>query len=183
MTYALHQPREADTNALMAPHVFRRLAAFLYEGVLLFGVLMIAGFVYSALTQMRHGLQGQTGLQLFLFLVLGIYFGWFWSHGGQTVAMKAWHIRLVDLNGQVVGQRRALVRYLLAWMWFVPGLLTCHLLDIKSGGGYFTVLTAGVLGYASLCRLHPERQFWHDVLCQTRLVTWRPSETKPTVSA
>ena len=35
------------------------------------------------------------GLQLFVFLVLGLYFSWFWSHGGQTVAMKTWHIRLL----------------------------------------------------------------------------------------
>ena len=79
-----------------APGVGRRLASFLYEGVLLFGVVMIAGYLYSSLTQQRHALQGTLGLQLFLFVVLGIYFVWFWSHGGQTVAMKTWHIRVVD---------------------------------------------------------------------------------------
>ena len=49
------------------------------------------------------------GLQAFLFLVLGLYFAWFWSHGGQTVAMKTWHIRLLTHDGRPVprGTRRA----------------------------------------------------------------------------
>ena len=71
------------------------MACFLYEGVLLFGVVMIAGYLFSSLTQQRNALVGRHGLQAFLFIVLGIYFVWFWSHGGQTVAMRAWHIRLV----------------------------------------------------------------------------------------
>ena len=76
------------------PGLARRIACFVYEGVLLFGVLMIAGYLYSTLTQQRHALSGLHGLQAFLFLVLGIYFVWFWSRGGQTVAMRTWHIRL-----------------------------------------------------------------------------------------
>ena len=61
-------------DALETPGVMRRLASFLYEGVLLFGVVMIAGYLYSSLTQQRHALQGQSGLQAFLFVVLAIYF-------------------------------------------------------------------------------------------------------------
>jgi len=70
-----------------AAGLMRRMAAFTYEGVILFGVLMIAGYLYSTLTGQRHALQGKAGQQFFLFLVLGIYFVWFWSHGGQTVDM------------------------------------------------------------------------------------------------
>jgi uncharacterized RDD family membrane protein YckC len=159
------------------PSLRRRLAAFLYEGVLLFGVLMIAGYLYSSLTQQRHALQGTTGLQIFLFLVLGIYFGWFWSHGGQTVAMKAWHIRLVDTQGRQVGQGRALLRYLLAWLWFVPALAALHFSGLKGGAAIFGLLLAGVLGYAALAFLRPDRQYFHDALCGTRLITWRPTLT------
>ena len=71
--------------SLQAPSMSRRLAAFVYEGVLLFGVTMAAGYVYATLTQQRHALAGKAGLQAFLFVVLGIYFSWFWSRGGQTV--------------------------------------------------------------------------------------------------
>jgi len=151
----------------------RRLAAFTYEGVLLFGVLMLAGWLYSTLTQMKDARIGVTGLQLFLLVVLAIYFVWFWSHGGQTVAMRAWHVRLVDGQGRPVGQTRALGRFVLAWLWFAPALATAHFAGLH-GPAIFGVLLAGVLGYAALARLHPQRQFWHDAVCGTRLITWRP---------
>jgi uncharacterized RDD family membrane protein YckC len=161
-------------GALETPALARRLASFVYEGVLLFGVVMIAGYLYSTLTQQRHALSGQHGLQAFLFVVLGIYFVWFWSHGGQTVAMKAWHIRLVTHDGSPVTQPRALARYLLSWVWFLPALAAVWRLGPQSAGQIFGWMAAGVLGYALLALLHPQRQFWHDALCGTRLVTWRP---------
>jgi len=162
-------------GVLETPALPRRLASFVYEGVLLFGVVMIAGYLYSSLTQQRHALAGQHGLQAFLFVVLGIYFVWFWSHGGQTVAMKAWHIRLVTQDGSAVTQPRALARYLLSWVWFMPALAAAWLAGPDSAGQVFGWMAAGVLGYALLALLHPQRQFWHDALCGTRLVTWRPS--------
>lgn len=168
-------PPAAADGGMRAPGLARRLACFVYEGVLLFGVLMIAGYLYSSLTQQRHALQGQWGLRAFIFLVLGIYFTWFWSHGGQTVAMKTWHIRLVSSEGRPVSQARALLRYLLSWIWFVPALAAVWLSGLKGGLPLTTILIAGVLGYALLSRLHPQRQFWHDVVCGTRLVDTRPS--------
>ncbi len=162
-------------ESLETPGLVRRLAAFTYEGLLLFGVLMIAGYLYSSLTQQRHALQGQGGLQAFLFVVLAIYFVWFWSHGGQTVAMRAWHLRLVTHDGQPVSQGRALLRYLASWVWFVPALIGAWLAGLHSAAQIFVVMAAGVITYALLTRLHPERQFWHDALCGTRLVTWRPA--------
>jgi uncharacterized RDD family membrane protein YckC len=157
------------------PGLVRRLACFVYEGVLLFGVVMITGYLYSSLTQQRHALQGQLGLQLFLFVVLGIYFVWFWSRGGQTVAMRTWNIRLVTAAGAPVSQPRALARYALAWVWFVPALSAAGLAGLHSVAAILGLLTAGVLAYALLAKLHPERQFWHDVVCGTRLVDWRPA--------
>jgi uncharacterized RDD family membrane protein YckC len=153
------------------PGIFRRMACFTYEGVLLFGLLMIAGYLFSSLTQQRHALQGRHGLQAFLFIVLGIYFVWFWSRGGQTVAMKAWHVRLVNRDGTAVSQARALCRYLLSWLWFMPALLAVWLADLRSPGTAFTLLGAGVVAYALLARLHPSRQFWHDVVCGTQLIS------------
>ena len=161
--------------AASTPGLLRRLACFVYEGVLLFGVVMIAGYLYSSLTQQRDARVGQLGLQAFLFVVLGIYFVWFWSHGGQTVAMKAWHIRVVRRDGLGLSQPQALARYLAAWLWFVPALATAHWAGLHTAGGIFAVMAAGVAAYALLTRLHPDRQFLHDAMCGTRLVTWRPA--------
>jgi uncharacterized RDD family membrane protein YckC len=151
------------------------MAAFVYEGVLLFGVLMMSGYLFSSLTQQRHALVGRHGLQGFLFVILGIYFVWFWSHGGQTVAMKAWHIRLVDHGGRPVSQGRAFARYLLSWLWFMPALLVLWLTKVPGPGASFAVMLAGAVAYVLIARLHPSRQFLHDVLCGTRLITWRPA--------
>jgi uncharacterized RDD family membrane protein YckC len=164
---------------LVTPGLARRLAAFVYEGVLLFGVTMISGYLYSSLTQQRHALQGKAGLQAFMFVVLGIYFAWFWSRGGQTVAMKAWNIRLVTTHGQPVSQARALLRYGLAWLWFMPALATAYWADLHGPGAITTLLLVGVLTYAALTRLRPDRQFWHDAVCGTRLIDWRPAPPPP----
>ena len=169
MTAAAAQP----TAVLETPGLVRRLAAFTYEGVLLFGVLMIAAYLYSSLTQQRHAMQGHAGLQAFLFVVLGIYFIWFWSHGGQTVAMRAWNVRLLTQDGNPVSQARAGARYLSSWVWFLPGLSAAWIADLNSAPAIFGLMATGVVTYALLSRLHPQRQFWHDALCGTRLVTWR----------
>lgn len=164
-----------DAAAPEAPALWRRLACFLYEGVLLFGVVMVSGLLYSIVTGQRNAMQGRAGLVLFLFLVLGSYFVWFWSHSGQTLAMQTWHIRLVGPEGRPVTTTRAALRYLLAWLWFMPALLA---LWLSGGSGNRTAVTvvmaAGVVVYAALTRLHPQRQYWHDAACGTRLVTWRP---------
>jgi uncharacterized RDD family membrane protein YckC len=162
-----------------APGLRRRLAAFVYEGVLLFGVLMIAGLVYGLATQQRHALVGQHGLQAFLFLVLGLYFTWFWSHGGQTVAMKTWHVRLLGRDGQPVGFARAWLRYVLSWLWFMPALLCVYLSGLRSGAAISLTLLAGALVYALLSRFNPRRQCLHDLISRTELVYWPTVKRKP----
>ena len=91
-------PLTEVTDPLRAPSLKRRMACWLYEGMLLFGVVFIAGYLFSSLSQTRHALDNRPGLQAFLFLILGIYFTWFW-HRGQTLAMKTWHIRVVSATG------------------------------------------------------------------------------------
>jgi uncharacterized RDD family membrane protein YckC len=153
----------------------RRLLSFVYEGVLLFGVVMLAGFVYGTLTGQRHALQGLHGLQAFVFLVLGAYFVGFWTRAGQTLPMRTWHILLVDREGRLPGVARATARYLLCWAWFLPALAIVRLMDIQGGGRITLALTAGVLAYALLALLSRDRQFLHDRLCGTRLVDIRPA--------
>lgn len=160
----------APNERLVAPSLKRRLACFLYEGVLLFGVVMAAGFVYGTLTNQRHALQGTHGLQFVLFLILGLYFVGFWSRTGQTLAMQTWQIRLVGPDGQRVSRGRATLRYLLSWLWFLPALALVALSGLKGSGPVFITMTAGVLAYAGLTWLRRDRQYWHDAICGTRLV-------------
>jgi uncharacterized RDD family membrane protein YckC len=155
----------------------RRMACWLYEGMLLFGVVFIAAYLFSSLTQQRHALTGRHALMAFLFLVLGIYFTWFWSKG-QTLAMKTWHIRVTDLQGRQLTQPRAFLRYLLSWLWFLPPLAL--IAPFHLGAGETSVLLIGwILVWALLARFHPRRQFWHDVLAGTQLLDARPQDNKP----
>lgn len=177
-------PAAAQTGRLQAPpSLARRLACLVYEGVLLFGVLMAAGLVYGLLMQQRHALIGSGGLKVFLAIVLAAYFVYFWSRTGQTLAMLTWHIRLVTVAGERVTPLRALCRYLLAWLWFLPALAAVHFSGLQGGWITFGALTAGVLVYAALSRLHPDRQYWHDAICQTRLVSCRPPAPQEPKSA
>jgi uncharacterized RDD family membrane protein YckC len=158
-----------------APGLARRMAAFIYEGVLLFGVVMISGFLYSVITQHRHALEGRVGMMVFLFIVLGVYFSWFWSRGGQTVAMKAWHIRLVAADGTPVSRARAVARYLLSWLWFLPATAAVYVAGLHGKGEVTVAVIAGVLAYAALVWLRADRQFWHDVACGTQVIDCKPA--------
>ena len=169
-----------DPGSLSTPSLRRRLACFVYEGVLLFGVVMVPGLIYAVLTRQTHALKGTQGLQWSVFLVVGAYFIVCWSRSGQSLAMQTWRIRLVDQAGQRVTALRAAARYLLAWLWFAPALVTLKFTGLHgSGATAFVALTAGVLGYAALTWLHPDRQYWHDAVCRTRLVNWQLPPRSP----
>lgn len=156
-------------SILHAPTLRRRMACWLYEGVLLFGVVFISAYLFGTLSQTRNALDNRHALQAFLFVVFAIYFVWLWSKG-QTLAMKTWHIRIVDRQGRPLSQARALARYVLSWLWFVPalGAMAPFKLSVPES-------TAIVLGWvaiwAILSRYHPQRQFWHDAVAGTRLVS------------
>ncbi len=146
------------------------MACWMYEGMLMFGVVFIAGYLFSTLSQTRNAMDKRHALQAFVFVVFGIYFVWFWAKG-QTLAMKTWNIRVVDVNGAPISQQRALLRYLLSWLWFLPPLAVTWLLGLSGLEG--AVLTLGwVAVWAILARFQPQRQFWHDAWAGTRLITW-----------
>ncbi len=161
-------------DPLAAPALMRRMACWLYEGMLLFGVVFISGWLFSTLGQVRDAMDTRRPLlQAFLFVVFGIYFTWFWTRG-QTLAMKTWHIRVVDRFGRPLTQWRALLRYACSWLWFLPPLAV--LAPFKpSGAAAAIVILAWVAVWAVLSRLHPQRQFWHDALAGTRLVPAAPA--------
>lgn len=151
------------------PPLTRRLASMLYEAMLVFGILFVAVLIFSTALEQRHALSMRGALQDWLFLVLGIYFIWFWTHGGQTLAMKTWKIRLVDINGKPVKLLRATLRYVLAWLWFLPGLALAWMLGAKT---WMLILIplANMAIWTFAIFLDPHRQFLHDRLARTRLI-------------
>ena len=131
------------------PGVLRRLAAMTYETLLLSGVLAVALVLpHLLLGAFAHRVATPLLLWAHLFIVLLVYCLGFWCHGGQTLAMKTWRIRLLTPNGDPVRPARALLRFLLCW----PSL------------------GLGGIGIA-WALVDRDRQFLHDRIAGTRLVS------------
>ena len=153
---------------LLTPSLRKRMACWLYEGLLLFGVVFIAGYLFGTLSQTKHAMNNRHGLQAFLFLVFAIYFTWFWSKG-QTLAMKTWHIRILDHSGMPVSQARALARYVLSWIWFLPPMVLAWPFNLPAIE--VAVWVCGwIVVWALLSRFQSRGQYWHDVWAGTQLV-------------
>lgn len=82
-----------------------------YEALLAFAVAFLAGALFLLASGGRDATRGvlRHELQLVLALALAAYFLFCWLRGGQTLAMKAWRIRLVDVT-----PRKAFLRLILA---------------------------------------------------------------------
>ena len=82
-----------------------------YETFLIFAVAFFAAWIFFFASGARDATSGvvRRELQLFIVVVLAAYFLWCWLRGGQTLAMRAWRIRLVEVT-----PRKALVRFSLA---------------------------------------------------------------------
>ena len=156
----------------MAPGLWRRMACWVYEGILLFGVVFISGYLFGTLSQTRNALDNRNALQAFLFVIFGIYFVWFWAKD-QTLAMKTWNIRVVGRDGKAITQTRALGRYLLSWVWFIPPLLGAAPFHLN-GAEVAVIVVGWIAVWALLSRFQPQGQFWHDVWAGTRLVSSQP---------
>lgn len=129
----------------------RRLASATYDLLLTAALAMVATLPFVlAFGDSTHGWKRHL-LQAWVLAVIGSYYVWFWTRGGQTLPMKTWRIRLVRADtGGAVNAGRAAHRYALA----VLGL------------------AAAGLGFA-WALLDPQRRFLHDRLAGTALVDVR----------
>jgi uncharacterized RDD family membrane protein YckC len=132
---------------LRAAGLARRLASGLYEALILAAVVFIATLPFSYLFgDATHGWRRHL-LQLWVVLVMAGYFIGFWTHGGQTLPMKTWRLRVVRADGAPLSTARALHRFAIA------------------------VLGSLALGLGFLWAVvDRDRQFLHDRLAGTRLV-------------
>ena len=169
----------AHAGRIVAPPLVRRMAAFLYEGVLLFGVLGVTALVYGVLAHQTSGIEKRTGLIAVCFLVLGVYFIGLWTRAGQTLAMKTWHLRIAAADGAPLTPYRALARYLASYVWFLPPLAIASALKLPDAWAIFGLVAAWIALWALAALLHPRRQFWHDALCGTAIAPSRPVAPLP----
>ncbi len=141
-------PINASAFEPLAPHLARRLAAQCYDALVLTAVLLAATVPFVLLAGGSPASPAGRGLfRLYLLAVAFLFFGGFWVHGGQTLGMRAWRLRVVDCAGDPVSWTKALLR-------FVGALVSWAAL----GAGYLWVL------------VDHDRCAWHDRLSGTRLV-------------
>jgi uncharacterized RDD family membrane protein YckC len=166
---------EMRDQRLVAAPLVRRMAAFMYEGVLLFGIVFATGLVFAVTTHQTSGMKLRGAFLAVLFFVVGLYFIGLWIRSGQTLAMKTWHLRLLTDRGLPLAPRRALARYVAAYVWFLPALAIAKALMPIGGYAIAGILCGWIALYALGALLHPRRQFWHDALCDTAIVFERPA--------
>ncbi|WP_456379358.1 RDD family protein [Thiolapillus sp.] len=143
------------------PGLFRRLAAIIYDSVLV-AALMAAAFtlIYLPLATV-FGMENiqdyplyKTAMTIWM-LTVGIGFHlWFWTHGGQTLGMRAWRMMLFSNDGRSPGLRQVVIRYVVA------------------------IVSLAALGLGFLwVFIDPQKRTWHDIASGTRLVLVDPNKT------
>jgi len=123
------------------------LAAIIYDGLLLAAGLFFASIVVVV----PFGITLESPLYplyvAYIYALSFLFFGWFWTHGGQTLGMKTWRFRVEQENGKAMTWSRALLRFLAAIISWLP-----------FGAGFVW------------CLFSRDRLAFHDVLSGTRLV-------------
>jgi uncharacterized RDD family membrane protein YckC len=144
-------PKSATPPSPPVAGVLLRLSALIYDSVLLAGVLFAATLLVLPLGGGRAFSPNNPFYSGYLGCVVFAFFGWFWTHGGQTPGMRAWKIRLVAAEGSTVSWGRCAVRYAIA-----------PLSAICLGLGYFWSW------------IDPRGRSWHDLVSKTRVIRIAP---------
>ncbi|MGR8981177.1 MAG: RDD family protein [Gammaproteobacteria bacterium] len=129
-----------------SPGFFRRMAAIIYDLFLLAGILFAATAVVLPFNAGAAFTSQQYLYPVYLLAVSFIFFGWFWTHGGQTLGMRAWKIKLLTTHHEPIGWIQALIRFIAAlasWGFF--------------GLGFFWIV------------IDKQRRGWHDYLSGTAI--------------
>ena len=138
--------------------IWRRLAAMLYDSLLVFAIWIMVGFVVLSAFGLEEArtLEGEVVVMdtlvkntLFAAMLLSafLFFGFFWTQSGQTLGMQAWRIRVLRNDGSSISWKQAAIRFVAA----PPSLLLLGL-------GYW------------YCLLDPARRSVPDLLSATRIV-------------
>ncbi|MBU3584389.1 RDD family protein [Polynucleobacter sp. 15G-AUS-farblos] len=111
----------AELNDLPSPQFWRRVFCGLYEQLVLLGVIAFTFLLPNLGLGILFGVSLPSWLTfLYLYLVLGFYFVWYWTKSGQTLAMQTWRVRMIDKSGFTLNRRQAIWRYIFGSLWIIP---------------------------------------------------------------
>jgi uncharacterized RDD family membrane protein YckC len=122
----------SNNSAHHRPSFLRRFGIAFYDLLLSVSfVLVIAGITQMIIFAINDGdaakIEPNSPLSYFFFvyyLFLGfVFFGWFWTHGGQTLGMRAWKVKVANFDGTSLSWQQAFIRYLLMLIFSIIGLV------------------------------------------------------------
>ena len=140
-------------ESMPKPGFFKRLLVICYDLLLLLGVVFVASFVFLLVPDaISQSIAVRAVKVAYLIVVVFCFYGWFWTHGGQTLGMKVWNLYLIDMHGKFLRWPHACLRFVCAiFAWLPMGL------------GFTWIL------------LSRHNLAWHDMLSKSYIVTHRPN--------
>ncbi len=120
--------KKSAQNPVKYAGLLRRFAAMSYDALLLTALLIVATAPVTLFTDGEATRSGNPFVTTWLFMVSFLFFAWFWTHGGQTLGMRAWKIRLQQEDGRAVTLWQSLLRFITglpAWVVFGLGAFLC----------------------------------------------------------
>lgn len=120
------KPAEPGSQPSPAPGLLRRLAACVYDLFLLVALWFVATAMLLPLNSGEAFTTGHFFYPLYLLIISFVFYGWFWTHGGQTLGLKAWQIKVLTLDRKPINWTQAFIRFvtaLLSWGCFGLGFL------------------------------------------------------------
>ena len=108
------------SNTAYRPSLFRMLAVMFYDFLILLSILFLAALIAVIINSGEAISQGNLFFIAYLFAISLLFYGWFWTHGGQTVGMRAWKVYLLSENQAIISWRQATIRFIAAVLSWIP---------------------------------------------------------------
>lgn len=157
---------------LTTPSFKRRIICLVYESLLLLAVLFIASLIFHLIIRDTQTSYFKPLFQFYLFIIMGYYFIWFWTHGGQTLAMQTWKMRIVTNDGSRLTTKKAIVRYLSSLLGIISFVVIDHIVPFEFVTKFHLVLMSLIFfGFGFFWALFDrDHQYLHDRLAGTRII-------------
>ncbi len=108
------------SNTVHRPSLFRMLGVMFYDSIVLLSILFLASLIAVIINDSEAISQGNLFFIAYLFGVSWLFYAWFWTHGGQTVGMRAWKVVLLSEQQKNVSWRQATLRFAAAVLSWLP---------------------------------------------------------------
>lgn len=180
----IEQMTEPNHLHYVSATLVKRLLAMLYDSLLLIAVLFLAMAVFLLLAGGESPRPGNPIMTIYLLLVCFLFFGWFWTHGGQTLGMRAWKLTLQQSDGQPVSWLQAALRIVTAtpaWIVFMTGIALSAGIPLQSYSWLQTLeqVPGGLVLVIGVVWLTIDQWpgGWRDKLTRTRVIQQTKQKT------